>query len=128
MALSKDILPIKPIEEWESEIKAQSLDLRTPVELAEIKASHQAKIPRVQKDLNEFRLFPEAKKKEIYEHLVRVGEIEAEPDDAVSLSSTNQARIDAEFNSQLQFYVDKIARLKNIVVLADKVVELREKV
>ena len=118
----------KTEKEWEAEIKAQSLDLRTPVELGEIRASHQAKIPRVQKDLNEFRLFPEAKKKEIYDSFVASGEIEAEPDGALSLSLSNRARVDTEFQSQLQFYVDKVARLKNIVVLADKAVELREKV
>jgi len=117
---------VEPIKTLDADIKAQSLDIRTDVELVAIKESLTAKIPRVTKDLKEFRLFPDAKKKEIYESLIQAGEIEEEPEDATALSLANQSKVDAEFQSQLQFYTNKVAKLRSIVVLADKEIELRD--
>lgn len=101
-------------------IKELSLDNRTPDELKTIGASASAKRSRVAKDLQEIQLFPDAKKKEIYDHLVRVGEIVEEPVGATRLSIFNQVRVNNEYQSQLDSYISKIARLDEFVTVCDE--------
>ncbi|MCK5016449.1 MAG: hypothetical protein KAS32_05180 [Candidatus Peribacteraceae bacterium] len=109
-------------KEWEVKIKELSLENRTPDELKIIGASASAKRARVTKDLQEIQLFPDAKKKEIYDHLVRVGEIIEESVGAISLSPVNQEKVDEEYQSQVDHYTIKIARLGEFVTVCDEAI------
>lgn len=117
---------MKTVKEWEDEIRSLSLDKKTPEELTVISASAATKRIRVSKVLQEIQLFPGAKKKEIYDSLVQAGEIQAEPEGATSLSSTNRVKVDKIYQSQVQSYSDKIDRLTQFVTVSNKASELRK--
>lgn len=116
----------KTIKEWEADVRRLSLHDRSTDELRAISASAAAKVLRVKKDIKEqgLSLFPDVKKQEIYSGLVAGNVIEDEPEGTTSLSLENQAIVDQEYRSQVQFYSDKISRLEEFVAVADKVVSL----
>lgn len=119
------IIEEKQLEQWDAEIKQQSLHLKFDHQLEQIAQSLTNKVPRVQQDLNELLLFPDAKRKEIYEGLVRAGEITAMPDNAQSLPKQTRDRIDAEYQHELDYYQTKWGRLGIILTLVAKEQELR---
>ena len=91
-------------------IKKEGLDIRTKAELDEMLVSHSEKIPRVQKDLDDLLMWPDVKKKEIYESLMEGGEI-------TTLDSKAWEKIDTEFQHELEYYQRKVGRLTEICTL-----------
>lgn len=115
---------IKTVKQWDAELKQESLHIRQAVELDDMKGSHEAKIPRVRKDLYNIQRFPDAKKREIYESLLEAGEI---TDEKVILSLDTMALINAEYQHEVDYYQNKLDKLNSVVELVDKEVELRDK-
>ena len=93
-------------------IKKEGLDIRTKAELDEMLVSHSEKIPRVQKDLDDLLMWPDAKKKEIYESLLEGGEI-------AQLDSKAWDKIDAEYQHEVEYYQRKVGRLTEICTLIE---------
>lgn len=113
------------IEEWDAEIKKQSLHLKFANQLEEMLQAHTRKIPLVQQALSDILRFPDAKRKEIYESLVLTGEIEVLADGIYELPQETKDIIDAELQHELNFYQTKWERLGNICNLISKEQELR---
>ena len=86
--------------------------IRTKAELDGMLISHSEKIPRVQKDLDDLLLWPDAKKKEIYESLLEGGEI-------AQLDSKAWDKIDAEYQHEVEYYQRKVGRLTEICTLIE---------
>jgi len=109
----------------EAKIKQEGLHLRFNDQLARMSRKMSGKISRVQKDLNSFILFPDARREEAYISLVEAGEIEPVPDGATSLSVSTIGRVESEYQDRLKFYQDKVDRLKMLVELIAEEQELR---
>ena len=86
--------------------------IRTKAELDGMLISLSEKIPRVQKDLDDLLLWPDAKKKEIYESLMEGGEI-------TTLDSKAWEKIDAEFQHEVEYYQRKVGRLTEVCTLIE---------
>ena len=84
----------------------------TKAELDGMLISHSEKIPRVQKDLDDLLMWPDAKKKEIYDSLMEAGEI-------TTLDSKAWEKIDAEFQHEVEYYQRKVGRLSEICTLIE---------
>ena len=59
--------------QWAEDVKAESLHVKYDYQLAEMELSHQAKIPKVDKDLDKFTKYPDAIKYELEQQFTRVG-------------------------------------------------------
>ena len=82
------------------------------------------KIERLAPELRKLKLFPDAKKKEIYEQLVDGGEIAELKTDTVPILV--QAKLDAEYQSELAAVTTKLNRLQELVDNVPIELELRE--
>lgn len=120
-------MELKTLEEWDAEIKQHSLHLKYDSQLFFLEESIEAKIPRINRALMEILFFPDAKKKEICWKYIESGEITNyfDMETPVPILLEDQARIDAEYQHELNSYTTKLARLRDKLTCCQKEMELR---
>lgn len=105
-------------EEWEIEIRRHSLNYKHDKQLEEMLVSHQAKLPLVEKDLYWLNRFPDFKRKELWEEVLRL--------EAEGLPHLSDAEVEEELQSEISFYQEKVAMLVLINQLIQKEQEFRK--
>ena len=105
-------------KEWDEAIREQSLHLKWDKQLAEMLISHQAKLPRVEKDLYWLNRFPDFKRKELWEEVLIL--------EAKGLSHLSDVEVEEELQSEISFYQEKVDKLKLINQLIQKEQKFRK--
>lgn len=113
--------------EWAEDVKKESLDVKYNYQLAEMKKSHEEKLPKVEKDLDVFNNWPDVPRYQLNESFKKTFQDAGIKIDERFEGKTLQEWIDEEFESQHLFYTYKVAKLQQSIERINKEIELREK-
>ena len=107
-------------KDWAEDVKAESLHIKYDYQLAEMEVSHEAKLPKVEKDLDRVIRFPDYRKYELEQQFSSLVFV-----DGLCEGKTLQQWVDEEYDSELLYYQWKVAKLEQSVERIKKERELR---